>query len=166
VKPGPLPLCLAVLLPIALAGCIPIPLADAPPYESETVMSLGPGSTRADVLLGLGAPNFVHDNERIFVYASDEDLMAYVFLLGNGYAGAAGGGTIARRHLLIVEFFADGGVARLEQLDLGAGTPAERGMEIGFDEFVCTSWGLCLGQSGAVLGGEQPDPLPQNQPTR
>jgi len=151
-----------------LSACIPIPLVNPPPYRSETIGTLERGTPRADVLFTLGAPNFVHEDERVFVYASDEEKMGYIFVLGAETAGAVGAGTVAQRFLLVIEFDHCGRIQRTDVLDLGLGIGDDGDLEIGYDDTVCTSWNLCFTRSGALLvsEAESVDPSVETQCSR
>lgn len=151
----------ATLLCLAwLAACIPIPLINPEPYRDETVGALESGTTRADVLFALGAPNFAHEDDSVFVYVSDEYEMAFIFVLGAETAGAVGAGAVAQRFLLVVEFDSSGRIHRREVLDLGLGMPSDDGMEFGYDDIVCTTSNLCFMHSGAILVSDSDDVVP------
>lgn len=141
---------------LALTACIPVPLADPDPYREETIGVLGPGATQADVLFTLGDPFWTHNEDQVFVYASDEMKMGYLIILGNQTAGGVSGGVVSKRHLLVIEFDDDGRVCQLEKLDLGIGMTIAGTETVGYDDVVCTSWKLCLTHSGATIvkGGE------------
>ena len=152
---------------ILMTGCVPIPLADAPPFEGDIISGLQPGSSRADVVFALGAPHFVHDNERVFVYTGVEAKMAYVFILGAETAGGVGGGAVGRFFLFVTEFDEAGSVQHLEVLDLGLDISIGEASGQGHQGIVCTAWDLCLRDGGEFLlpGVVTDDPQPSSDQT-
>ena len=137
------------------AGCVPIPLADPPPFEEEYIVDARPGMSRADVVFALGAPEHVHDGERVFVYAGTEYKMGWVIVLGgaSGPGGGAGYGAITKLFLLVLEFDDEDKVLHTDVLDLGYGAELEGqdGGQASPDGMHCTYWDLCLRGEGAVL---------------
>ena len=104
---------------VTTSGCLIIPMGGKDSgiarrnITTNTVANLQAGvSNRMDVLLALGEPDAVTEDECKFAYWA-EKIDAY-WVVG-GYGGAAGG-TIAREQYLIVQFDADGNVQKCEQI--------------------------------------------------
>ena len=159
----PARLAIAALAACSHSACVPIPIADDPPFHDEAVGELGPGSTRADVLFALGAPNFAHDEDRVFVYSGAELKMAYVFVLGAETAGGVGGGTIGRRFAFAIEFDEAGMLLDSEAIDLGLGFTDGGLTDPGYRGIACTGWDLCFRDGGAVLL-RPPAPVEYSEP--
>ena len=71
-----------------LSGCIavPVPTFQEAPYQREKLPELEIGeSTRAEVLFGLGEPNAVYENERLFLYTKLQTHFVWLIAVGAGY---------------------------------------------------------------------------------
>jgi outer membrane protein assembly factor BamE (lipoprotein component of BamABCDE complex) len=111
------------LIPALLSGCpIPIPAG----YASSSRENIGPElpemfiageTTRADVLLLIGEPDLLADDESWMAYKSTYGKGGVVFVIaGGGGAGGVGGEKVQHRYL-IVEFDANGRVESANFMD-------------------------------------------------
>jgi outer membrane protein assembly factor BamE (lipoprotein component of BamABCDE complex) len=106
----------AFLLILFSAACVVIPTPEhrdrgrVPCDDENTTFMMKETTNKEEVLLKLGEPDLVLNQERIFVYRWE--MVAAYFFVG-GY-GAGTGGPIQRPHFLIIEFDEKNIVARHE----------------------------------------------------
>ncbi len=137
-----------------LQGCAVIPVMEDEPFKGKTVTELEPGEVnRADVLMALGEPAIVHDDEKVFLY-TDDQVHAVWFIVAGGPGGAGViGGVIGTRHFLVFEFDERGQVARRAaipydtQHQMGASGVTSRtilGPRNRIEGSACVPSGLCI----------------------
>jgi hypothetical protein len=96
----------ALLLLLFSSACMVIPTPEhriggrVPCDEEKTAFMVKDTTKKEEVLLKLGEPDLVLNQERIFVYRWE--MVAAYFFVGAYYSG--GGGPIQRPHFLIIEF--------------------------------------------------------------
>jgi len=96
----------SLLLILFSAACMIIPTPEhriagrVPCDEEKTTFIMKETTSKEEVLLKLGEPDLVLNQERIFVYRWE--MVAAYFIVGGYGAGAAG--PIQRPHFLIIEF--------------------------------------------------------------
>jgi hypothetical protein len=97
-----------------LSACIVVPAGNLPgpaAVPAPTAAALKPGvSTRLDVLMALGDPDYRYASDRAFGYRWSETL-AWV-IIGAGYS--ATGFPIDEMRMLMIEFGVDGSIVRLD----------------------------------------------------
>jgi outer membrane protein assembly factor BamE (lipoprotein component of BamABCDE complex) len=104
------------LLAIGLPGCV-VPESRAPgrgqvPPQAVQALKVG-ASTRAEILMQLGAPDRRLLDDRVFGYLWSEALVTLIFPAGY----QAGGFTVWGKRMLLIEFAADGIVVRTGTVD-------------------------------------------------
>ena len=98
-----------------LGGCAVIPINDEKPYQNKDLPGLVVGqSTRADVLLTLGTPRYVFDDEKLFIYAKTQLHTVWLMLVPGGFAGV----TDATNHYLATAFDTKGRLTHMEAIPL------------------------------------------------
>jgi len=142
---------------VILPGCLVVPIPEKAPYRSEVTAALEPDAARrVDVLMKLGAPRFVHEDESVLLYQADQVRAGWLFFIGNGYTAVGGAGTIATRHVFALEFDRAGVLRHAEVLRFG--NHIVSGSDPGADYIPtrteCTSWGLCVHQGGHRISRE------------
>lgn len=112
-----------LILPLLCTGCILIPI----PHE-ESTLAVRPGishpdharfiqadvTTRTDVLLQLGEPDFAWDHDRIFLYHWSTTDFAVLWAVGGYGSGNAGVYDLPKDHDLLIQFNSAGRVCRSE----------------------------------------------------
>jgi outer membrane protein assembly factor BamE (lipoprotein component of BamABCDE complex) len=97
-----------------LSACVVVPAGNLPgpaAVPAATVAVLKPGtSSRVDVLMTLGDPDYRYAADRAFAYRWSETLAWVIF--GGGYRAA--GFPIDEMRMLMIEFGDDGSVTRLD----------------------------------------------------
>jgi len=133
---------LAVLL-LSSCAIVPIPVGGSKPFQEEAVRNLEVGkSRRVDVLIALGEPRHVFDDERLFIYAEGKLHAVMLILVPNTVAGAG----LATQYFLAAKFNDNGVLSHIEAMAFGS-EEARQSMPEGmafYDDVACTTWGLCL----------------------
>ncbi len=108
---------LAILTFFLFKGCMIIPTPEHGGFptrgrieKKELDLIISGKTTREEVLLHFGEPDVVMRNERVFAY--HWIMTAGYFVVGGYYS--ANGGSIGRRHLVLLEFENNGIVKRYE----------------------------------------------------
>lgn len=108
-------LCALSLITTASCIMVPVPLPNIPSraFSDDTLKSVQPGMTRADVLMTLGNPDRSTEGDRYFGYWWTVEKYAIVMSTIWG-----GGKTVVgfRPHMLMLEFDSDGKVKRMQEL--------------------------------------------------
>ena len=102
-----------LLYAFILGACVPVPLPYAyeTPFPDEIVQFIDDGSTmRETVLLNLGEPTVVRNNDTLFVYAAVRAVGEIVLLSPGGGSGIP----ITKAWFLFIEFDENGTVVRHE----------------------------------------------------
>jgi hypothetical protein len=130
---------LLLALVITAAGCpffIPLPGPGPGAPSVDVLHRIEPGvTTRADVLLALGDPDFRLEDDRYFVYDWTETHAVMGVIIAYGGAGGGVAAAVGDRHALAFEFAPDGRLARLNQfvkdrpaeVSVGVGTASGAG---------------------------------------
>ena len=128
-----------------LGGCAVIPINDEKPYQNKDLPGLVVGqSTRADVLLTLGTPRYVFDDEKLFIYEKTQLHSVVLFALPYGFAGV----TDATRHYLATAFDTKGRLTHMEAIplsnDIYFGVGNIGGTSRNLNKTNCFSTGVCF----------------------
>ena len=100
---------------LMLGGCAVIPINDEKPFQKKDLPGLVVGqSTRADVLLTLGMPGHVFDDEKLFIYGKTQLHTVWLVLVPGGVIG----GSDATRHYLATAFDTKGRLTHMEAIAL------------------------------------------------
>ena len=141
-----------------LQGCAVIPIMEDEPFKDKSVTELEPGQVnKADVLIALGDPAIVYDQENVFLY-TDDQVHAVWFIIAGGVGGAGAiGGVIATRYFLVFEFDEQGQVARRAAIPYGVqhdwGTTSSTGPSCVADLAdgkACVPSGLCIADNSGL----------------
>ena len=136
-------LCLLPLLVMAACIVIPVPTGEKP-YYAGAIPNLEVGVTsKSEVLQEFGVPDvtYLRGSELIYVETQESWKVAWGFILLGPGAGEAGGGveTLHKRFVLALSFDAQDTLSAFEFDTAG-------------DDFGdCTSHGICLGKTNAVM---------------
>ncbi len=100
---------------LMLGGCAVIPVNDEKPFQEKDLPGLAVGqSTRADVLMTLGPPGQVFDDEKLFIYGKTQLHTVWFVLVPGGVFG----GSDATSHYLATAFDAKGRLTHMEAIPL------------------------------------------------
>ncbi len=100
---------------LMLGGCAVIPINEEKPFQKKDLPGLAVGqSTRADVLLTLGTPGHVFDDEKLFIYEKSQLHTVWFVLVPGGVFG----GSDATSHYLATAFDAKGRLTHMEAIPL------------------------------------------------
>ena len=107
---------LLALLALALSGCIVVPIPSPPPFGDELAwLESQPHADlmRKDILLHLGVPQVVRDEERVLVYQADR--LTWVWMIAT--QGGGDSGSIRENSALVIEVDELGGVTAFDRVD-------------------------------------------------
>ncbi len=98
-------------------ACLVVPL---PPHDpslaaARWLAEAGVSASREDILLHLGGPDLVRENETIFVYIWHDPRLFWIIAVGapgGGVGGGAAGGVIEKEFAVILELDPNGGLKR------------------------------------------------------
>jgi len=128
-----------VALAAALIGCVAIPLPPHDPTQAAVrwLAQEAGAASRAELLLRLGEPDLVNEEERVLVYGWHDPRLLVLFA-GNA-PGAVGGFAIEKEFDLVLELDASG---RLESHEVATVTGL-----VG-NGVACTTNGICIENTG------------------
>ena len=146
-----------------LCGCIVVPVGEKPPFREEVVDEIPVDKvSRADVLMLLGAPDWVHEGESVLVYQDHQVHAVWLAILGGYYAAGIIGSSIDTLHLLVLEFDDTNRLRRAEPLRAGTSFLSSfsdsKVQGTRSSKPVCTSWGLCLSDQGRSVSYQAIEP--------
>jgi len=131
---------------VMMAGCIVIPIPTGEkPYYSDAIPNLQVGvNSKSEVLQEFGVPDVTYHGGSELIYITTQEswkvAWAYIALLPRGSGGAGGGvETLHKRFVLSLSFDSKDVLNKFE-------------LDTAGDDFGdCTSHGICLGKTNAVM---------------
>ena len=107
---------LLAALPLLTSACLVVPLPSHDPSADavRSVAAMDASSTRADVLLTLGAPDLVRENQQVFVYTWHDPRLWSLLIIGGYTTARTYTGTVDEEFDFILEFDRSGRLVHRE----------------------------------------------------